>query len=83
MPSNEPTALQAAALTAVNATLGLLGLVLNWPQETMAALLLVSGAWISFAALMLRAKVVPVVKVQAIMDQRGASQITDAEFKAA
>lgn len=80
---NEPTAVQAALVTAVNATLGLLSLVFNWSQELTASLLLVSGAWTTFAFLAARSQVTPTAKVQSIMDARGAERISDAEFKAA
>ena len=82
--TEEPVLIQAALASAVNATLGLLGLLFKWPQEVMSGLILASGAWITFAAIALgRSKVVPTQKVDTVMDLRGEPKITDAEYKAA
>jgi len=81
---NEPITVQAALVSAVNLTLGLLGLLFDWPQETMSVLIAVSGAWITLAAIVLgRSQVVPTVKVDTIMDNRGQPNITSEEYKAA
>lgn len=66
---NEPVTLQAVLGGAVNATLGLLALIFDWPAETTAALLLASASWIGVLAYFARSKVVPVVKLEKLQEE--------------
>jgi hypothetical protein len=81
--NNEPVALQALLVTAINATVGILAFAFEWSQQLTALLLAASGAWIAVAAYVARSKVAPTAVVDTVMLRRGSPSITPQEYEAA
>lgn len=70
--STEPARIITLITGAVSGTIGLLALLLNWPADLVAALGIVTGAWIAVAGEIIRSKVTP----------NGDVKLTRAEFSA-
>lgn len=62
--NTEPSRLLALITAAVTATVGLLALLFSWPEEVVAGLVIVLGAWIAVLGEIVRSKVTPTDQVK-------------------
>ena len=58
--TNEPVSIGTALTAAVVATINLLGIVLSWSGDVVAALNIAAAAWVGLLGFYLRSKVTPV-----------------------
>lgn len=61
--SNEPASLTTAISAAVIATVNVIGMLLNWSADLIAALNIAAAAWIAVLGFWIRSKVTPVSQI--------------------
>ena len=63
--STEPVSITTAITAAIIATINVLGILLDWPADTIAALNIAAAAWVGVLGYWLRLKVTPVATLPA------------------